>query len=440
MDRLRSSASLRLGVHLTSALRDPRRLPFLPATFPLLALRLGLEALGRLPPEQGKTPVPTGAGAPAGDEPERGPSRPGGEGPPAPANHSIVLFPTNGVGFGHFTRLYAVARRLRAMDPDLEIVFFTPMPALHVPHADGFATYHLSGRSRRSAMGPDTWNMLLEEMLRLVLETHRPRWFLFDGSIPYPGMLRAIRAPTPMETFWLRRGMLKRTWSIPADSAARFDWIVHPEDAVPVRAPGPMVDARVLRVPPITLIEEDEMWPREKARERLGVPPDARAVYVQLGAGRINDIASEVRRVVDALLAHPGVHVVLGESMLGKRLDVSRERLHLFMDYPNALYLKAFDASVQAGGYNSFHEMRRSRLPTLFLPNRRTGQDDQFARCAVAEREGWGLVNRRRTSRRIRADVARLLSLDAAPAGAAPANGARALSEFILSRGRGRRA
>ena len=68
------------------------------------------------------------------------------------------------------------------------------------------------------------------------------------------------------------------------------------------------------------------------------------------------------------------------------------ERVHLVRDYPNALYLKAFDAAVQAGGYNSFHEMRSVGLPTLFLPNMNTGMDDQLARCTIAEEEGWGLV------------------------------------------------
>ena len=38
---------------------------------------------------------------------------------------TVVFFPTNGVGFGHFTRLFAVARRLKKIDPDVEIIFFT---------------------------------------------------------------------------------------------------------------------------------------------------------------------------------------------------------------------------------------------------------------------------------------------------------------------------
>ena len=90
---------------------------------------------------------------------------------------------------------------------------------------------------------------------------------------------------------------------------------------------------------------------------------------------------------MDALLSHDDVHVVLGESLLGDRLQINLDRVHLIRDYPNALFLNAFDVSIQAGGYNSFHEMRKQAIPTLFLPNMNTGMDDQLARCEVAEKE-----------------------------------------------------
>jgi UDP:flavonoid glycosyltransferase YjiC (YdhE family) len=178
------------------------------------------------------------------------------------------------------------------------------------------------------------------------------------------------------------------------------------------------------------LIDPEEMWPRETARRRLGVPQDARVVYVQLGAGRINEIDSDVRRVVDALLAYEDVHVILGESMLGERLEIDLDRVHLVRDYPNALYLMAFDASVQAGGYNSFHEMRSVGLPTLFLPNMNTGMDDQVARCKVAEKEGWGQVLTE--AGELRAALAGLLDLNADGTYAEGENGAEALASRLI--------
>lgn len=368
--RVRNSASFRLGNHLIEAARNPIRLLILPFTLPAVLWSLGMEMLGRRPRPMSDSMIQLKGG---------------------PSN-SVVLFPTNGVGFGHFTRMYALARRIRRLDPDVEIIFFTTMPTLHIPYSEGFPTYHLAGPKKFEGMDSEAWNSMVQEMLTLVLETHRPKTFVFDGAFPYRGMLDSMDIIAIPQKIWLRRGMFREGSSIPVDSIGKFDLIVHPGDAV---SPAPSevnhgVD--VMHVGPILVMDNGEMWERDAARRRLGVPLDSRVVYVQLGAGRINDIDSDIRRVIEALLRSDDVHVVLGESMLGDRLDIALERVHLIRDYPNSLFFKAFDFSVQAGGYNSFHEMRSSSIPTLFLPNMQTGMDDQLARCMVAKDEGWGLV------------------------------------------------
>ncbi|MEC7391486.1 MAG: hypothetical protein VX655_05300, partial [Candidatus Thermoplasmatota archaeon] len=165
------------------------------------------------------------------------------------------------------------------------------------------------------------------------------------------------------------------------------------------------------------------------ARNRLGVPQNARVAYVQLGAGRINEIDSDVRQVTDALLAYEDIHVVLGESLLGDRLRINLERVHLIRDYPNALFFNAFDVSVQAGGYNSFHEMRKLGIPTLFLPNMNTGMDDQLARCKVAEDEDWGIVQQ--SNQQLSTSIDELLKMKSKESINSP-NGHTGLSIHIL--------
>ena len=96
--------------------------------------------------------------------------------------NSIVFFPTNGVGFGHFTRTLAIARRLKKIDSSLEIVFVTTMPTLHPLSDEGFLTYHLPPRYRYEGMEPRVWNSLIEELMGTVFALHRPRMFVFDGS------------------------------------------------------------------------------------------------------------------------------------------------------------------------------------------------------------------------------------------------------------------
>ena len=175
---------------------------------------------------------------------------------------------------------------------------------------------------------------------------------------------------------------------------------------------------------PIVLLDESDLLSRKAGRRRLSLPLKGRVVYVQLGAGRINDIGSEIRLTVEALLQHDDITVVIGESMLGERIDINFDRVVLLRDYPNSMYFNAFDATVQAGGYNSFHETRKFGLPALFYPNMNTGMDDQLARCKVSEQEGWGHVVVHREEASIRHGIEQLLTLERGLHRESVANGA----------------
>jgi UDP-N-acetylglucosamine--N-acetylmuramyl-(pentapeptide) pyrophosphoryl-undecaprenol N-acetylglucosamine transferase len=403
--RLRKSASFQIGFHLTSAVRQPWRIPLLPVTLPFNIIRLGLQRMGRKPNQ-----------ASIGIELVHQPDR----------KNCIVLFPTNGVGFGHFTRMYAVARALRKADPSLEIVFFTPMPTLHILYSDQFPTYHLAGRYKHADMSASQWNGLVEDMLHLVFENHRPKWFMFDGAFPYRGMLNAISSQPYMEKWWMRRGTMKKNKKIPVDSLSFFDNVIVPNEGFEVYK-----EEEVHVVSPILAIEPKDAWDRSFARSRLSVTENAKVVYVQLGAGRINAIENVLEQVLEALYSNPEVTVVLGESMLGNRLPFIHERLRIIRDYPNALYAHAFDASIQAGGYNSYQEMRIFGIPTLFIPNTETGMDDQVTRCLESEKEGWGIVCDSSSIADINQHIKKLLTLKTNIAGEFH-NGADEVAQLLL--------
>lgn len=387
--RLRETVSFRLGLHLTDAVRKPWRMIILPVSFPALCLKIGLERLGKIARIQQNVEQKSNSN-----------------------NNTTILFPTNGVGFGHFTRMYALAKELRKNSPEMEIIFFTTMPTLHIPYLDDFPTYHLAGKHKFDEMDSRTWNMLVEEMLCLIFDTHAPQNFIYDGAFPYRGMLDAISGRKGLNKIWIRRGMFKKGKSVPTGSIEHFDLIIHPGDAVKIKDSEIQHDVEVLKTEPILLIDQEKMFSREAARNRLGAPKNAIVVYVQLGAGQINDIDSEIKITVDCLLEREDIFIVIGESMLGERLQISNKRVAVLRDYPNSIYFNAFDFSVQAGGYNSFHEMRCMKLPTLFYPNLNTGMDDQKARCLISVDEGWGIVNTNRNKTNISKDIKKLLKLE----------------------------
>jgi hypothetical protein len=408
--RVEDSVSLKLGNHLTSSVKNPLKLISLPITFPILVFRLGLERLGKT---KSKSIIKVSS-------------------EPRQTKNSIVLFPTNGVGFGHFTRMYAIAKALRKEDPSLEIIFFTPMPTLHILYSDGFPTYHIAGRYKHSEMSARQWNGLVEEMLTLIFEMHSPKWFVFDGAFPYRGMLNAIQAQQNMKKYWMYRGTMKKNKSIPTGSIEMFDTIIRPQDVSKTKLSRFDLLTKEVYVNPITLISPSEMLSKEQARSLLSIPKDVKVVYVQLGAGRINDITSVVRIVIDELLLDKNTHVVLGESMLGERTNLSIDRLHTIRDYPNAMYLKAFDYTVQAGGYNSFHEMRSIRIPTLFIPNTNTGMDDQTKRVMLSVDEGWGIVAKP-NKKDIIAGIRKLSDINKVKSTKPEINGSTEAAKFLLS-------
>tara|TARA_B100000767_G_scaffold63644_1_gene59734 strand:+ start:622 stop:1767 length:1146 start_codon:yes stop_codon:yes gene_type:complete len=343
----------------------------------------------------------------------------------------IVMFPTNGVGFGHFTRMLALAKRMKTDDTDLEVIFFTTMPTLHLLKPYGIPAHHISGPKYFKGVDSQEWNALLEEELTLCIETHKPSMFVFDGAFPYRGMLRAIEGRANLNKVWMRRGMFRKGARIPVDSIKHFDTIVRPGDAVDEDEEELEHGVELMTCPPIVLLDESDLLSREKARFRLGIPQDCRAVYVQLGAGQINDIASEIRMTLDEILNHDGIHIVLGESMIGSIIDVQMPNVHVLRDYPNSQYFKGFDAVIQAGGYNSFHETRAFGLPALFYPNHETGMDDQLTRCMVAEEEGWGYVVENRTQENIQIGIQKLLNHAEQGAPVMDENGAETLSKAL---------
>ena len=390
LHRLRTSPSLRLGAHITTAIRRPWRAPFLILSLPFMMLMIGLELIGlKAQPKALQTNS-------AGRDLTKG--------------NCVVMFPTNGVGFGHFTRMLAIAKRMKQQDPSLEIIFFTTMPTLHLLKPYGIPAHHISGPKYFKGVDSNEWNALLEEELTLCIETHKPSMFIFDGAFPYRGMLRAIQGRDVLKKIWMRRGMFRKGAKIPVDSIQHFDSIIRPGDAISESTEEIDHGLEVLTSSPIVLLDQSDLLSREQARYRLGIPLDCRAVYVQLGAGQINDISSEIRMTLDELLKIENLHVILGESMIGDRIDIEMPNLHIIRDYPNSQYFNGFDAVIQAGGYNSFHETRAFGLPALFYPNMETGMDDQLARCKIAENEGWGYVVKERTQESIREGIAMLLS------------------------------
>jgi len=350
------------------------------------------------------------------------------------------MFPTNGVGFGHFTRLLSLSRAIKKIDSTIEIVFFTTMSTLHISKAEGIISYRVPGRKEFSELDTSDWNVLIEETLSLIFSVHNPKMFVFDGAFPYRGMLNSINGRNDINKIWLKRGTMKnRATSIPKDSLEHFDQIIRPQDSVKglISDEFPS-ELDIVQCNPIVLLERNELFTREIARSRLGISQHMTVVYIQLGAGKINDIDSTINQCVNILQSLKNVHVVIGESIIGKPIEISGNRIQILRDYPNSIYFNGFDFAIIAGGYNSYHEAIYHALPSICIPNTDTGMDDQLARVNMSKNNGTMIVLEDPVTSELEAGIEQLLDpvfrskMKAKCAQVSVHNGAEESAEFIV--------
>ena len=292
---------------------------------------------------------------------------------------------------GCITRCLAVARKLQIIRPDTEIIFLTTSLALTTIKREGFTPYCIPSLMLIKNMSSTQWNVLLKNALTELLQLYKFSAIIFDGAMPYASIAATLAAQQRVPKIWIRRGSEKNSDLTDRrnEAEAHFDYIILPGEA------GEKIeskDSKHLVVDPIIYLDRDELWTRDEVRKYLKISEEKTVVYVQLGAGNINDIDSDINKVIVELRKHKNVVMVLGESIIGNELRIIEDDIIVIKDYPNSKFFGGFDFAISACGYNSFHELLYFGVPTIFLPNMNTKTDDQYARAMISQKKGAGIV------------------------------------------------
>lgn len=301
-----------------------------------------------------------------------------------------LLCTSNGVGLGHLTRQMAVGRFLSNTH---EIVVFTLSPAAQLAVDAGFHTEYLRSHEY-GTVSNRAWNGFYAGRLTHLLDQYQPEVMVFDGGHPYAGLCAVLRHRQGLRSVWSRRGLWQPGKGDDAFSRSRlFTHVVEPGEYAAEMDRGLTAGgaSASLVSAPISAVRAEHLRPAADVRTELGLEPGRQAVLMQLGAGQVNNTSSLSARVVASLRRHPEVQVVVTESVLTRTPAELPPDVVRLTHFPIGEYRLAFDASVMAAGYNSFHEAMALGLPTLFVPNQSTAKDDQDARARWAEQKGAGL-------------------------------------------------
>jgi len=310
----------------------------------------------------------------------------------SPIPDSYLFMPINGAGLGHVSRCLAVANALRRLNASSDITFFTSSIAVPLVQRAGYRCYHVPP-AWLNDMPSELWNRMLRDVLMAVAEVHRPGTVMFDGTWPYHGLRAVMRCCPQIRFVWMRRGLHKRRISAAEWRLQReyFSLTVVPGE---LGSPSENEPRGIARIDPVVILGREDLLARDIVRSRLGLHQSKPVVYVQLGAGNINDTEQLETSVVAALRRIPELQIVLARSPIMLRDDALPVGVDVvLMDYPNARYFRGFDAAVLAAGYNSVYEAVGLRLPAVLLPNESTGSDDQALRAeAVSSLRGWACL------------------------------------------------
>jgi UDP:flavonoid glycosyltransferase YjiC (YdhE family) len=298
-------------------------------------------------------------------------------------SRSQVLFvPSNGVGLGHVSRLLAIARRL---DAGVPVVFASLSPALGAIRSFGFDAEYIPSHHY---LGGDhsLWDEWLNVEIGALLEEYEAGLLVYDGNNPTPGLIDAARS-RGCRLAWVRRGMWGSATSDSLDHSDRFDLILEPGEIAESRDEGATARRRheVVAVDPIRLLDEEELLSRDAAASRLGLDASRPAVLIQLGSGFNRNTIGLTAAIVDHLRAVEGLQIVIADWLVDAGFVSPWDDVIVVRGFPLAQYFRAFDFTVSAAGYNTFHDVIAYALPTLFIANRHPSMDDQAGRARFAQ-------------------------------------------------------
>jgi UDP:flavonoid glycosyltransferase YjiC (YdhE family) len=343
----------------------------------------------------------------------------------------ILFFNVNGSGMGHLNRCISYARRLRGR---ARLAFFSLASAIELIEEMGFeADYFVSPYWSMSSTF--AWNSELAVRFGMVLERLRPDVIVFDGTWPFQGFLAACEEYGSPALVWSNRGLLKEGGkTVPVDEAL-FDLVIQPGE-LGARENELALDGGGTRavMPPVCVLDDEELLDRASAREALHLPQQGRIVLFALGPGNLKDVATighGLLRVFEAA----GFSIVWARAPISVRDVELPQSVTPLTVYPLARYLRAFDVFVGAAGYNTCCELVQANVPALLVPNAQLA-DDQVRRANMVVEAIPAVVCACETDEERRTAVAQLLEmLEAAPGKRAhiPMNGASLAAEKILA-------
>ncbi|MDZ4736482.1 MAG: glycosyltransferase [Rhodospirillaceae bacterium] len=303
---------------------------------------------------------------------------------------TALLVASNGIGLGHVSRILAITRHVRERFVPVIVSLSRALPDIE---NFGHQVEYLPSQKMTNA-DPRLWDRWFSTEIERLADRYGASLIAFDGSNAPFGLVRAVASRADCALVWIRRGMWGDAHTSLLKNSRWFDAIIEPGEIAAAYDTGvtARLSDRVVRVPPIRLLDKRDLISRKAARTELGLDPNRPAALVQIGASAGDDTLTLVSGVIQELRKFSSLQIVLAQWLTGTQCLSLWPGLRVLQGFPISQYFNAFDFSIAEAGYNTFHDVISFELPTVFIPNSSPGRDDHRARARFAQDQGAGFA------------------------------------------------
>lgn len=303
----------------------------------------------------------------------------------------IVFYAINGVGLGHLTRQYAIARQLQRMLTVLnlpsDIRFITSSEAPQLTR--DFPTYKLPSKQFFALSSLRAFAAECKFMIANLLGAFRPDLLVMDTQSE--GMFAEftfIREYARQAVF-INRHREQQTDKHPSHLQLLhgYSLILVPDYAEQQHDyPLPEEYQGMRRfVGPVTLWEKGAT--AQALRAHFGWGPDQPVAYVSAGGGGDPAAASQMGFLVDAMLER-NYAVLAGYGPLYTGHKRYGGQVVPLTEAQISHWFSGVDVAISAAGYNTYQELLAARTPSLFFAQQK-GLDRQDRRIKKGCAQGW---------------------------------------------------
>ena len=129
--------------------------------------------------------------------------QPSAEARPPMDEQCLLFICTDEEGDSSFHRCQKMAGEWRN-SPSRKFIQILPRNVQNEQQGRGIITYPVSSKKHNASIGAAVLNAEWNQLLTLVLATHRPKYIIFDGPFPYAGMIANMKTRKDSQWYWLR--------------------------------------------------------------------------------------------------------------------------------------------------------------------------------------------------------------------------------------------